>query len=124
MSATTNRYRLQLEIDPAISREAELYKRISIDLVFRSPQLHQLEHKGGYILEKIFESFKDNYVVKDNSTINLLPRDAERNIRNAKDPALRMRLLCDHIAGMTDGFALRTYKRLYDPEFGSLADLI
>jgi len=25
---------------------------------------------------------------------------------------------------MTDGFAIRTYKRLFDPEFGSLVDLI
>jgi dGTPase len=124
MSGRTNRYCFQLEIDQAIQREAELYKNISIDLVFRSPQLHQLEHKGGYILKKIFNAFEENYLGKENSKINLLPRDTEQSVRNTASPRQRMRLLCDHIAGMTDGFAVRTYKRLFDAEFGSLADLI
>jgi dGTPase len=124
MSGRTNRYCFRLEIDQAIQREAELYKNISIDLVFRSPQLHQMEHKGGYILKKIFNAFEENYLGKENSKINLLPRDTEQSVRNAASPRQRMRLLCDHIAGMTDGFAIRTYKRLFDAEFGSLADLI
>lgn len=124
MSERTNRYRFQLEIDPAIQKEAEIYKRISIDLVFRSPQLHQLEHKGGYLLEKIFGAFHENYIEKENSKVHLLPHDAEQNVRGMAEPHQRMRLLCDHIAGMTDGFAIRTYKRLFDPEFGSLVDLI
>ena len=124
MSEKTNRYCFRLEIDRAIQREAELYKNYSIDLVFRSPQLHQLEHKGGYILKKIFNAFEENYLGKENSKINLLPRDTEQSVRNAASPRQRMRLLCDHIAGMTDGFAIRTYKRLFDAEFGSLADLI
>jgi dGTPase len=124
MSGRTNRYCFRLQIDQAIQREAELYKNISIDLVFRSPQLHQLEHKGGYILKKIFNAFEENYLGKENSKINLLPRDTEQSVRNAASPRQRMRLLCDHIAGMTDGFAIRTYKRLFDAEFGSLADLI
>src|SRR5450759_988404 len=42
MSEATNRYRFQVGLEPAIQKEAEIYKRISIDLVFRSPQLHQL----------------------------------------------------------------------------------
>ena len=33
-------------------------------------------------------------------------------------------IICDYIASMTDGFATRTYKRLFDPEFGSIVDLI
>ena len=124
MSGTTNRYCFRLEIDRAIQQEAELYKNISIDLVFRSPQLHQMEHKGGYILKKIFNAFEENYLGKENSKINLLPRDTEQSVRSTASPRQRMRLLCDHIAGMTDGFAVRTYKRLFDAEFGSLADLI
>ena len=124
MSATTNRYSFRLEIDQAIQREAELYKNISIDLVFRSPQLHQLEHKGGYILKKIFSAFEENYLGKESSKVNLLPRDTEQSVRGTANSRQRMRLLCDHIAGMTDGFAVRTYKRLFDAEFGSLADLI
>ncbi|MGO9481494.1 MAG: dGTP triphosphohydrolase [Candidatus Kryptoniota bacterium] len=124
MSGMTDRYCFRLTIDQAVQKEAELYKSLSVDLVFRSPQLHQLEHKGAYILQKIFDAFKENYIGKENSTTNLLPHDTERSVRSAANPNERMRLLCDHIAGMTDGFAIRTYKRLFDAEFGSLADLI
>ncbi|HTR81481.1 MAG TPA: dNTP triphosphohydrolase [Bacteroidota bacterium] len=124
LSGTTSRYGFALEIAPAVRMEAELYKKISIDLVFRSPQLHQLEHKGGYVLKKIFNALKENYTETSHSPINLLPRDAEKTIRASQSPQQTMRLLCDHIAGMTDGFAVRTYKRLFDAEFGSLADLI
>jgi dGTPase len=35
----------------------------------------------------------------------------------------KARMLCDYIAGMTDGFAIRTHKRLFDPDFGSILDL-
>ena len=92
--------------------------------MFRSPQLHQLEHKGAHLLQNIFNALRENYTESERSSTNLLPRDAERAVRTAPDQNQKMRLLCDHIAGMTDGFAVRTYKRLFDAEFGSLADLI
>ena len=124
LSDATRRHRYQLEIDPAIRKEAELYKKISVDLVFLSPQLHQLEHKGAHLLHNIFSALRENYLEVEKSSTNLLPGDAERAVRAATDQSQKMRLLCDHIAGMTDGFAVRTYKRLFDAEFGSLADLI
>jgi dGTP triphosphohydrolase len=37
---------------------------------------------------------------------------------------LKARILCDYVAGMTDGFAVRTYKRLFDPDYGSILDLV
>ena len=52
-----------------------------------------------------------------------MPESFDRLIRLKQDPRARARILCDYIAGMTDGFAIRTYKRLYDPDFGSLLDL-
>ena len=30
---------------------------------------------------------------------------------------------CDYLAGLTDGMIVRTYRRLFDPEFGSIRDL-
>jgi dGTPase len=33
-------------------------------------------------------------------------------------------LVCDFLAGMTDGYAARMYKRLFTPDFGSIGDLI
>ena len=65
-----------------------------------------------------------NAINKDKFEMSLLPASFEQNMLAATNAEQRVRLICDYIAGMTDGFAIRTYKRLFDPDFGSLADLI
>ncbi len=40
------------------------------------------------------------------------------------DPGRRARIICDYLAGMTDAFASRIYKRLFDPDYGSIVDLV
>jgi dGTPase len=35
----------------------------------------------------------------------------------------KARRICDWLAGLTDGLIVRTYRRLFDPEFGSIRDL-
>ena len=124
MSARTNRYRYHLVIDEKARKESKMFKSLSFDLVFLSPQLHQLEKKGDYLLKRIFDTFAENYLGKEKFELNLLPKYVEQNFRVAAEINHRARLLCDYIAGMTDGFAIRTYKRLFDPEFGSMVDLI
>jgi dGTPase len=123
LSGTTNRFRYQLTVDPAIVREAALYKKLAADLLFRSPQLQQLEHKGDHILRKIFETFEAQYLCDSEPKMSLFSRRDEQRIRSEPTPKARARLICDHLAGMTDGFAVRTYKRLFDPDFGSIVDL-
>jgi dGTPase len=121
VSTTSNRYRFSLFVDPAVRAEAEFYKRLSQELVFDHSQLHQLERKGRVILEGIFEAFSESYLNGNDS--RLMPESFDRIIRLKQDRRARARVVCDYIAGMTDGFAIRTYKRLYDPDFGSLLDL-
>jgi len=121
LSSKTNRYRYGLSIDPAIRAEADFYKSLSQELVFEHPQLHQLERKGRVILEGIFSAFAESYFI--DSGARLLPESFDRVIRLATERRTRARILCDYMAGMTDGFATRTYKRLFDPDFGSLLDL-
>jgi dGTPase len=121
VSTTTNRYRFSLFVDPAVRAEADFYKRLSQELVFDHSKLHQLERKGRVILEGIFEAFSESYLNGNDS--RLMPESFDRMIRLKQDRRARARVLCDYIAGMTDGFAIRTYKRLYDPDFGSLLDL-
>ena len=123
LASLTNRHAFDLVVDPGIREEAEFYKRVARELVFWSPQLRQLEHKGDRILERIFESFLA-FAIDPNSTgFSLFPANVERSIRNEPEPARRVRLMCDYLAGMTDGFAIRTYKRLFDPDFGSLMEI-
>jgi dGTPase len=35
----------------------------------------------------------------------------------------KARRICDWLAGLTDGMIVRTYRRLFDPDFGSIRDL-
>jgi dGTPase len=124
MSDVTHRYRYALETDPEVRKEVALYKNLSRELVFFSPEIYQLEHKRDFILRKIFQAFFENYLSHENSSVVLLPQDVEQSVRSEMDTVRRARLICDYIAGMTDGFAVRTYKRLYDPDFGSFMDLV
>ncbi|MGA8659586.1 MAG: dNTP triphosphohydrolase [Chthoniobacterales bacterium] len=122
-STASSRYRFGLFVDPSIRAEADLYKKLSQDLVFDHSQLHQLERKGRIILEGIFAAFAESYLTNAGFGLRLLPEAFDRIIRSKPDRRVRARLLCDYVAGMTDGFALRTYKRLFDPDFGSILDL-
>ena len=124
MSDRSNRYRFRLKIHPVIKQECLFYKRISRELVFRSPQLHQLDYKWDAILERLFEAFTSHYLTGYARPLKLLPHHTDQMIQQIRDPEQKARIICDHIAGMTDGFAIRTYKRLFDPNFGSIIDLI
>lgn len=124
MASRTNRYAYRLEIEPAIRQEVDFFKRMAYDIIFMSPQLFQMEHKGRYILEALFRAFVDNYVESDmTASIRVLPRLTERIIAREGSRAGKLRRICDHIAGMTDGLARRTWKRLFDPDFASIVDL-
>lgn len=122
LAALTNRYRFGLSVEPAVREEADLYKKISHDLVFDHSQLHQLERKGRVILEGIFRAFADMYLDGAEAPLRLLPESFDCVIREQTTERMRARIVCDYLAGMTDGFAVRTYKRLFDPEFSSILD--
>jgi dGTPase len=125
LSGRTNRYRFGLTVDPDIVRKQKLYARLAVDLVFQSPQVCQLEHKGGFMLERLFAALQENYLQPNSSGLPLLSRDFEEEMARAgEDVGVRARIICDYLAGMTDGFAIRIYKRMFDPDFGSIVDLV
>jgi dGTPase len=127
MSDRSNRYRFDLAIDPALKKESRLYKRIALDLVFRSQQLQQIDLKADRLLGKMFGLYRDLYIdppEKPKSHISILPPETEALIWSEADQSSRARHICDHIAGMTDRFAARVYRRLFDADFGSIVDLV
>ena len=123
ISGLTERYKYKLVIDPQFIEKVKLYKTISADIVFKSSQLHQIEYKGDKMLSSIFRVFEENYITNI-KPIKLLPDFSDRIIRNESDPDKRARLVCDQLAGMTDSFAMRNYKRLFDAEYSSLTDVM
>lgn len=127
LSGMTNRYRFRLVVDPAVKAESKLFKKLAFEVVFLSPQLKQLEHKGNHLLRGLWEVLVRRYVTGgaiDGQDFQLLPEDAAEEIDRAPDEASKARLVCDFLAGMTDGYAARMYKRLFTPDFGSIGDLI
>ena len=127
LAKTSNRYCFALEIDPAVREEANLYKKLALNVVFRSQQLQQLDYKGDHIIRSLFEVLLKHYgdpSKPPSIPLHLLPQRNETLLKGLTDPAARARILCDYVASMTDGFATRMYKRLFDAEFGSIVDLV
>src|SRR4051794_14561499 len=123
MAAKTNRYRFELVVAPAAERTALFYKKMANDIIFESPQLQQMEHKARRVLFELWDSCWRNYVEKGPRVINILPPRVGRLIEAENTAACKARQICDWLAGLTDGMIVRTYQRLFDPQFGSIRDL-
>jgi dGTPase len=99
------------------------FKRMANDIIFESPQLQQMEHKARRVLFDLWQSCWRNYVEKGGRVINILPPQVGRLINAEKTRKGKARRICDYLCGLTDGTIVRTYRRLFDPEFGSIRDL-
>jgi dGTPase len=123
MAERTNRYRFELVVAPEAERETGFYKKMANDIIFESPQLQQMEHKARRVMCDLWDSCWQNYVEKGSRVINILPPQVGRLIDAEHAAAGKARQICDWLAGLTDGMIVRTYRRLFDPEFGSIRDL-
>jgi len=127
LSDATARHSHRLVINPVVSDARDFYKALSLDLVFKSQQLQQLDRKSDYILTRLFDVYAELYIAPDKPGSNhfqLLSDEEEQLVFSQPDEASRARLVCDVLAKMTDGIATRTYKRLFDADFGSIVDLV
>lgn len=120
----SNRYRFKLEIDAVCVAESGLYKRIANDLIFQSPQIQRIEFKGAHILTQLFNALVEHYGPgRTPRRLKLLPEtQVEQPGREAK-PVEIYRSICDTLSIMTDSQAIRLYKQLFLPGFGSVIDL-
>ncbi len=124
MTAQTRRHAYALELKPEAKVRIKLHKELSRDLIFGSSALQQIEYKGGHVLRQLGESLFTNYLEAEGKVPLLVPNEVHRAVGAAGTKTERARLLCDHLSGMTDAYALRSYKRLFDPDYGSISELI
>ncbi len=124
MSSRTARYKYKIDVSSDIAQESKLYKNISLDLVFKSPQLQQLDHKASRVLGELFNILSENYISKTRNPLRLVSAESEKLIANAEEDSAKARVITDIISEMTDKLAVRTYRRLVDPNFGSILDLV
>lgn len=116
----SNRYAFDLVVNPSLRERVDFYKWLSVDLIFHTPQIKQLEYKGRNILTKLFVAFNENYT-SGKKRLELLPKNVEAEID--KDPIQTQRLLGDYLSSLTDAACIRIYRRLFDPAYGSFTDL-
>jgi dGTPase len=119
----TNRYRYDLDVCTRRS-EQECLAQISRDLVFAHPGVQQLEYKAQCMITQLFGILRENYIFPTSPKRHLLNRDMERAFEGAKDKREAARRLCDYISGMSDDYITRACRRLTEPEFGSIVDLV
>jgi dGTPase len=124
MSELTNRYAFRLEIAPEAVAESKLYKRLALDLVFRSRQLEQLELKADRLLTQLFQALERRYIQQAGPQLHLLSALDESAIEAATDEAGKARVICDCLSHLTDNQATRFYRRLFEPDYGSMVDLV
>lgn len=123
LSGLSNRHRFRLEVDQRVHEVCSLHKRIATDLIFKSAPLQQIEFKGGYLLTRLFDAYAEHLLDNNPKPLRILPDPIDQWIKGTNDPLRKKRLLCDYLASLTDGQAIRAYKRLFEPGFGTLMDL-
>ena len=88
-----------------------LQKLVADEVIF-SPRVQHLEFKGQGMVVAVFEALQAD-------PRRLLSRRAcDLFVAADDDP----RVICDHVAGMTDTYLLHTYERLFSPRMGSVFD--
>lgn len=91
-----------------------LQKLVETEVIF-TINVQQLEFKGQKIVTELFHAFATD-------PARLLPhRDAQR-YDAAESDALKHRVICDYLAGMTDDYATKRYQQLFEPRVGSVFD--
>jgi dGTPase len=120
----TNRHRFRLQIDRGIEEECSLFKRLAVDIIFKSTPIQQIEYKGGHLLDALFSAFVAHYLQPQERPLRILPAHVHQWVLESPNNRMRYRLICDFLAAMTDAEAIRLHKRLFDADFGSIVDFV
>jgi len=125
LSNRTARHRFKLVVEGDAAERCVLFKRIAVDLIFKSAPLQQIEFKGGHLLDALFGAYETHYLgTETGDCLRILPPERHRWMQRETEPRVRYRLICDHLSAMTDSEALRMHRRLFDADFASIAELV
>ena len=87
-------------------------QRLIVEDVITNPNVQHLEFKGQNMVVAVFEALQSE-------PARLLPRAALSRYERSGGSK---RVICDHVASMTDTGLLKTYERLFAPRMGSVFD--
>lgn len=98
----------KLVVERPIKIAIEAVKHLNYLLTIMSPRLKIVEFRGFEVVQTIFNTLADD---KQNGH-HLLPDDLQQMYNRLVVEGERKRLICDFVAGMTDGYAVDFYGRL------------
>ena len=116
-------FNFYLKFDPSeVLQECAVFKALSFEFLIRDERTTTFAYKGREIIQRIFEALLDNTSKSaGKGRFDLFSRDKREVFENTKDDeSVFARLVCDHIASMTDGQAIRLYRRLFEATGSSL----
>lgn len=108
-------YRNEVVLRHNAERLLEALKRFVMKSVILAPTVQQLRFKGQQMIVDLF-----SYYAHDPKY--LLPKHVSCEYMRAEEESDRMRVICDHIASMTDASLDKNWRRMFDPTFGSVFD--
>jgi dGTPase len=104
-----------------VPEEVQLENRLLNAIVFRyiidPPGLATLQFGQRRVVELLFEAYRRDERL-------LPPAERDELHRAGHDEARCRRVVCDHVAGMTDRYAHRMFDRLYGGGKGSVGDIL
>lgn len=114
--------------DEVDKKRTKLQKWVN-NKIIRSEEISISDSKSEYFIRQIFKAFYQHplelpdYVLKRYCRLSENIKDFDRDlldddmIEKMQYDSLFIRLIADHIGGMTDQYASRTYKKLYYPDY-------
>lgn len=121
----TSSYDFVLDVPEEIRVENQVLKSITFEFVIRDARTTTIMYKGREILMKLFEALfqratEDGSEKARLASFYLFPREMRKELESLVGNEVALaRLVCDYIAGMTEGQAIQLYGRLYEPGAGS-----
>lgn len=108
----------------------KLFDKISTERnigIIRSQEISQSDSKSEYMIKQIFKAYVKHPMELPDYVLSRYLGLTDFSKLDRSQPELQdsviledtkfFRIVCDHIAGMTDQYAAREYKKLYEPEY-------
>ena len=85
-------------------------KRFLRENLYRHYRVHRMSHKAGNVVNKLFHAMLND--------LRLMPPEYREKAQQEEEKvgeSGRARIVSDYIAGMTDRYAIKEFKRIFDP---------
>ena len=85
-------------------------KRFLRENLYRHYRVHRMSHKAGNVITQLFQAMMND--------LRLMPPEYREKAQQQEEKlgeSGRARIVSDYIAGMTDRYAIKEYKRIFDP---------